>query len=152
MLSRIIATAVALCVFSAPTALVSSAATPQEVLKKLAGTWEIDEGVNQGEEVSEEDLEGTTVVITDKTIVTYDKDQKETYRATFTLDTSKRPIQIDMTAKIKEGASKQALGILEFDDDDEFTICYALPGAERPTKFKSPPGSKIMLFECERDD
>lgn len=152
MTPKQIATTVALCVFSVSFAHADSSRSPQELLKQLTGTWEIEDGVNQGVKLSEEELEGTTMVIQGKTIVTYDKDQNETYRALFTLDTSKKPIQIDMTTQMKRVPPSKALGILKFDEDDEFQIAYALPGADRPAEFKSPEGSKIMLFKCEQDD
>lgn len=123
-----------------------------EVLQKLIGVWEVEEGVNQGEEIPEDELEGTTMKIDKNTMITYDRDKKEKYRATFTLDVSTKPISIDMTTLMKGMPPAKSLGILKFEDDDEFEICYALPGAERPKKFESPLGSRIMLFEAEKED
>lgn len=122
------------------------------VLKKLQGVWEIEEGVNQGTELSEDDLEGTTMVVKDRTIVTFDKDKKETYRATFTLDVTKTPIQIDLTTEMKNVPKSKAMGIVKFEEDDEFELAYALPGANRPKEFESPKDSKIMLFELEKEE
>lgn len=84
-----------------------------ESLQKLMGVWEVEEGINQGIEISEEELEGTTM---------------------------------------KGRPPTMSFGILQFEEEDEFEICYALPGAERPKKFESPKGSKIMLFEVEKKD
>jgi len=152
MFQRIITSGLAFVAIAFTPVYAEDPGSPQDLTKKLAGIWEIEEGVNQGVELSGEELDGTTMVIKGKTIVNYDRDQNETYRATFTLDTSTKPIQIDMIAQMKGVPPANALGILKFDESDEFEICYALPGADRPADFKSPVGSKIMLFECEKED
>lgn len=123
----------------------------QDWIEKLTGVWEIDEGVNQGEKLSEEMLEGSTVVFQKSLIITYDKDRKETYRAKFSLDTSTDPVQITMVSKM-EGKTEKALGIIKFEEQDEVLLCYGLPGAPRPKTFESPAGSRNMLFEIERED
>lgn len=123
-----------------------------EIMRKLKGVWDVEEGVNQGTEIPEEELEGTTMKINKNTIITYDRDENEVYRCTFTLDVSTKPISIDMTTTMKSMPPTKSLGILRFEEDDEFEICYALPGGERPKKFESPKGSKIMLFEVEKED
>ncbi|QDT11944.1 TIGR03067 domain-containing protein [Stieleria marina] len=122
------------------------------VLKLLQGVWEIEEGVNQGKELLEDALKGTTPVVKGKTIVTYDRDQKETYRASFTLDVTKEPVLINMVTQMKQFPDAKAFGILKFEGDDEFSLAYGLPGTPRPTKFKSPVGGKVMLFELEKED
>lgn len=136
----------------ATTAIAHETDDPKDVLKHLQGVWEIEEGVNQGKSLSEADLKGTTMVVKDKMIVTYDKAKKETYRASFTLDTTKKPFQINMITQMKQFPDAKAFGILRFDGDDEFDLAYALPGAPRPSEFKSPSGSKVMLFEMEKED
>lgn len=132
------------------------AADRDEIMKKFTGRWEIDGGVNQGVDVPEERLDGTYTVITAKSIITYDRDQKETYKATYTLNTETDPIQIDMVAQL-EGKGTKSLGIIKFewldlDGEDEFTLAYSLKPGERPTKFESPVGSQIMIFEMEQAD
>lgn len=127
-----------------------------EFMKKFIGTWDIDEGYDQGREIPEEELEGTTTVITKDSITTYDRDKKETYKATYKLDFSHEPVHIDMTATM-EGRTMIALGIIEFeyldlDGDNEFTLAYSLKPGERPENFESPVGSKIMVMEMEQDD
>lgn len=138
--------------FATSAALADQPQEANDVKKLLAGVWEIEEGVNQGEEIPEDEIEGTSMVINADTIITYDKDKKEKYRATFTIDTTKEPICIDMVTYMKGRPPMKSVGILQFEDDDEFELCYALPGFDRPTKFESPKDSKIMLFECERED
>ncbi|WP_199169930.1 TIGR03067 domain-containing protein [Rhodopirellula bahusiensis] len=124
----------------------------QPMLKRLAGVWEVEEGVNQGEEIPEDELEGTIMKIEKDMIITYDREQREVYRAQFTLDETKKPVQIDMITEMKGMPPTKSFGIIKMEEGDEFEICYALPGADRPKEFKSPKGSKVMLFEAERED
>ncbi|MFG0267048.1 MAG: TIGR03067 domain-containing protein [Rhodopirellula sp. JB055] len=124
----------------------------QPLLKRLAGVWEVEEGVNQGEEIPEDELEGTVMKIEKNMILTYDREQREIYRAFFTLDESKKPAHINMTTEMKGMPPMKSFGIIRMTESDEFDLCYALPGEERPTEFKSPKGSKVMLFEAERED
>ncbi|MCC9642029.1 TIGR03067 domain-containing protein [Rhodopirellula sp. JC740] len=120
--------------------------------QRLMGVWDVEEGVNQGEEIPEKELEGTVMKIEKNVIITYDKDQREVYRAMFTLDETKKPVHIDMMTEMKGMPPMKSLGIIKIEDGDEFELCYALPGAERPTKFKSTKENKTMLFEAERED
>jgi len=140
------------CLFANSVGVADAQEVTNNIEKRLAGVWEIEEGVNQGEELSEEELEGTTMVVRGDTIITYDKDENEKYRAIFTIDASKRPIHIDMVTYMKGRPPTKSAGILKFEEPDEFVLCYALPGVDRPAKFESPSNSKIMLFECERED
>ncbi len=129
--------------------------------EKLQGQWEIIGGVNQGRELTNAEVAGTYVTITTNSIVTYDRSQQEKFRAVFTLDESKQPIQITMTNIAKNAPARKGIagetpdtvmasGILKFEGKDKWTLCYALPGEERPTQFASPSGSRIMLFHMQK--
>lgn len=63
---------------------------------------------------------------------------------TYTLDTTKSPIAIDMKAKGGTYDGKTLLGIVKV-DGDTMTICFAEPGKDRPTKFESTAGSGLVL-------
>jgi len=130
----------------------------------LQGRWEIVAGVNQGRELTPTELAGTYVTVTTNSIVTFDVTDQQRYRAVFVLDDTKMPIEITMTSlssdpttekktikqKTDSPANDVATGILKFDGDEKWVLCYALPGADRPTEFKSAAGSKTMLFVLER--
>lgn len=139
--------------------------TKDSVQTKLQGRWEIVAGTNQGQELSEAEVSGTYVTITNNSIITYDRDDRARYQAVFTLDTEMQPVQITMRAVSKEepvkakskdntkaAADKAAAGILKFDGDKKVKLCYSLSGDSRPTEFKSPEGSQIMLFSLERKE
>lgn len=122
-----------------------------DVVQELTGKWDVEAGVNQGERLSEEELDGTTMMIVGKKIVTLDKDKNEKYRATFTVDATNKPIHIDMTTQMQGVPPAKSFGILKLDGDD-LAICYALPGGSRPETFESPEGSKVMLFKCKKKE
>ena len=139
-----------------PSALAVDAEERRDIQQKFMGRWEIDEGYNQGRELTDEEVEGTYTVVTADTITTYDRDQNETYKAKYTINYDTDPIQIDMVATMG-GRSMTALGILDFewldlDGEDEVTLAYSLKPGERPTEFESPEGSKIIVLELEQAD
>lgn len=127
----------------------------EDIRQKLAGHWSIDKGSNQGSEVSPQKLEGNFAVITPTVITTFDREKKETYRASYTVDMRTSPVQIDMTAT-RGGQQVKALGILKFDwlNEDkkkELVIAYSLDPKERPTSFESAAGSSVMVFHMSAD-
>lgn len=143
---RLVATIVGIALINTPTLADHHGS---DLVKKLAGVWEIEDGRNQGESLTEEDLEGK-VIIKGNEIVSYDKDEKELYRATFTVNPDADPIEITMTASMR-GKTLESLGILKLEEkDDEMWLCYGLPDSPRPTEFKSPGDSRNMLFELQR--
>ena len=72
-----------------------------------------------------------------------ERDEHGTYK----LDAKKKPAEIDITPPKEDGTH---LGIFKI-DGDTLTICMSDKGAsERPTKFESPEGSKVMLLTLKR--
>ena len=126
--------------------------TDEKVLQAIQGTWEVDEGYNQGKAIDEDNLDGVKVVIKEKVIVTYDRQEKELYRANFTVDASKSPIAIDMETDMPGMPATKAEGILKFDEEDEWVLCYGLPGQTRPASFDHTKSHQAMIFELEKED
>ncbi|MFG0288193.1 MAG: TIGR03067 domain-containing protein [Rhodopirellula sp. JB044] len=120
------------------------------VMKKLQGVWNVTRGVSQGEDIPKEDLEGTKMKIEDNVIVTYDADENEKYRATFSIDSDVDPIAIDMKTETKGMPPMKSLGIVKLSEGNELEICYALPGIDRPAKFQSKEGEMTMLFIAKK--
>jgi len=137
---------------------------------KLVGTYTISSGEKDGKALPKEHFEGSLVKITDKTVVGTDKDKKEFYSATYTLDTSKTPWVITMTEAKKQekkddkdgkeekkdvqtgradkpAEAASATGLVMV-DGDTLTIIYALPGGKMPTEFKT--GDKQQMFVMKR--
>ncbi len=128
---------------------------------QIQGRWEVVAGVSQGRELLPAEFDGTYVAITVNQIVTTDRDENQRFKAIFVIDESKSPVQITMTSiaedmvedtppKVKQPTNSVASGILKIVTPSQWILCYALPGAEPPTAFDSPVGSKLMLFKLER--
>ena len=128
----------------------------QELKKGLMGVWQLVDGYNQGRKLTPEEIAGTTVVVKDLSMITYDVNQRERYRAKYILDTSSDPAEVTMMAEVDGKPPGKALGILKTVQAEGeqrisgWTLCYGLPGHPRPETFESPPGSGVMLFRMER--
>ncbi len=111
---------------------------------RIRGTWKMVSG-DKGGEKAPEDLvkrfrltlkaDGKLTVVAKE-----DGDQEGTYK----LDTGKKPKQIDITVD-----DKMMEGIYELDGDN-LKLCVAEAGS-RPTEFKAPEGSKVMLIVLKRE-
>jgi uncharacterized protein (TIGR03067 family) len=116
-------------------------------LKKLTGTWTLASGVNDGEKMSEKELEGSKLVIDgDKHDV---KVGETTYKGTHKLDASKKPKTIDIMDTEGPFKDKTVLGIYKF-DGKQFTICFAASGKDRPKGFSAKAGSGQHLHVWKR--
>jgi uncharacterized protein (TIGR03067 family) len=62
----------------------------------------------------------------------------------YTVDTTKTPVAIDMKPKGGNYDGKTLHGIVKV-EGDTMTIAFAEPGKERPTKFESAAGSGVVL-------
>jgi uncharacterized protein (TIGR03067 family) len=121
--------------------------------EEFVGKWRVVEGVSLGTPIPKAQLKGSVTVITRNRITTYNRSQMVTYSATYKLNTTTDPVQIDMTA-INEGKRMKALRIVQFRSLDsgggnEFSLAYSLEPGERPGDFESPVGSKIISMEME---
>jgi len=148
--------------------IVSGDDSKRSIGVQIQGRWEIIAGVNQGRELPLSAVEGNYVAVKDNLFATFDSKENQRYKATFIVDDSTDPVQVKMTTVVQEVVNRVAdgadgtataikvttesvaLGILRIDNPKKWTLCYALPGAERPTSFKSPAGSKVMLFTLEK--
>lgn len=113
---------------------------------KLTGMYRITAGERDGQKIPEGELAGITVRIATNAITTLDKDKKEVFVATYTLDTSRTPWRIHLTATVTpmdKGKGTKAEGLIAA-DGDTVKLVYALPGGQAPTAFKA--GDKQHLF------
>jgi uncharacterized protein (TIGR03067 family) len=105
----------------------------------LKGKWEVTAASFNGNESPA--LKGRVLEFTDSEFTTYDGDKKGRTIA-FKADATTKPKTIDL---LRGSDDVKALGIYEI-EKDELKICYAEPGADRPTKFESAAGSKVFLL------
>ncbi|MBX9628303.1 MAG: TIGR03067 domain-containing protein [Gemmataceae bacterium] len=120
--------------------MASAGLTPAD----LVGGYTILSGEKFGQPEPEERVRGTTVRFTETDVVVSDKDTKETYAATYRLDAGRSPCGITMTATRAPNSGDVAEGLIE-KNGDTIRLIYALPGAEKPTGFRTGP--KQLLFE-----
>ena len=110
----------------------------------LEGGYTIVSGEKAGKAIPEADIKGSIVRFTGDKILGTDKDKKEFFSATYTLDTSKAPWVINMTSK--EPKEAKATGLVK-KEGDTLTLIYALPGGEAPKEFKTKEGQQLFVLK-----
>lgn len=110
----------------------------------LEGGYTIVSGEHGGKAIPEEHIKGSIVKITADLIVGTDKDKKEFFSSSYTLDTSKKPWAITM--KSKEPKEATALGLVK-KEGDTVTIVYATPGGDTPTDFKTKEKQNLFVLK-----
>jgi uncharacterized protein (TIGR03067 family) len=116
----------------------------------IEGAYAIVSGQRDGKAIPEAEIKGAVVNITQGKIVSTDRNAKQFFAATYTVDAGKKPMAIHMTtapAESSPGAEPKkpmtADGLVK-KDGDTLTIIYALPGGKAPTEFKA--GEKQQMF------
>ena len=122
--------------------------TPEkQTAASLEGGYTLVSGEKDGKPIPEAEIKGSIVRFTGDTVLGTDKDKKEFFSATYTLDTSKTPWVITM--KSKEPKESTATGLIK-KDGDTITLIYALPGGEMPKEFMTR--EKQHLFVLKNTD
>ena len=106
----------------------------------LQGKWQVASMERDGEAVPVA-KDAVRVITGDKYEMTLFPDLK--IEGKFKIDPTAKPKTIESTATSGPYKDQELLGIYEL-DGDTLKICYALPGKDRPTEFKSKEG--VMLF------
>jgi uncharacterized protein (TIGR03067 family) len=127
----------------------------QPVMKQsLEGTYTILSVEREGKPAPLSETDGSTVVITKTAIMGTDKDKKEFFSATYTLDLSKTPARISMTRKVlgkdRKMTEETSAGIVKW-DMDKVTIAYALPGGKPPTEFKAGDKQQMIVLRIKQN-
>src|SRR5579875_2513962 len=104
---------------------VNKACTPED----LVGRYRIVSGEKDGIKEPEERIQDTVVTFTKDKVVVVDKDKKERYSASYTLDSTKNPATIVMTSRVEGSAGEIARGLIK-KDSDRIQLIYALPTGE----------------------
>ncbi len=119
----------------------------------LAGNYEIVSGEDNGKDVSDDKIKGSTVRVTSDTIVMVDKEDKEVYVTKYVLDSKTSPCKITMTETGGPRGRKgeKAVGIIE-KDGNNLKLAYAYEGGIVPTEFKTKAGAKQLCFTMKRKE
>jgi uncharacterized protein (TIGR03067 family) len=140
--------------FLTVTALLATAAGPPEdvVKRELAnfqGTWQRVAYTADGTKTPDEQvMKFQLIVRADSTYAVRVQDQT-TVEGTARIDPTGKPKTMDMTPTTGRSKGKLLLGIYELDGDD-YRLCYAAAGKERPRLFSSEPGSGHVLVVYKR--
>ena len=122
---------------------------PKKELKTFQGTWVLVSAVKDGKK--ESGGKGTKLAITgNKYALTQESSAVIGHLGTFTLDPAKKPKATDVTVTDGPDKGKTFLGIYELSSDD-YKVCFAQPGKERPTEFSSKKGGGNLLQIWKRE-
>jgi uncharacterized protein (TIGR03067 family) len=111
---------------------------------KLDGEYTIVSGEKDGKPIPDEKLKGSIVRITGDKIIGTDKDRKELFASTFTINADAKPMQIKMKSTLPE--DMEAVGLIK-KDDVALTIIYALPGGAEPKEFKTKQLQQLFVLK-----
>jgi uncharacterized protein (TIGR03067 family) len=112
----------------------------------LVGGYTIVSGEKYGKPEPPERVAGTIVRFTERDVKVVDKDSRELYVADYTLDATKAPCAIALTATVGPSSGDVAQGLIE-KTGDTIRLIYALPGGAAPTDFHTK--EKQLLFVME---
>jgi uncharacterized protein (TIGR03067 family) len=116
--------------------------------KRWEGTWAGVSVVNNGERMPDERAQKLRLTLTADRYKTELGDQV-LFDSTYTVDATKSPAHIDIIGTEGDLKGKSALGLLTA-DGDTLTLCYVMPGSDRPAALESPAGSRITLLVMKR--
>jgi uncharacterized protein (TIGR03067 family) len=119
-------------------------------LKRMEGTWTVVAHETDGKKLTAEENKKVDVklIVKDGTYTIY-FDGKKALTGKMKLDADKKPKQIDAVAEEGPYKGKAMLGIYELKGDD-MRVCFAQPGKDRPTAFRTEKGSGLMLLGYRR--
>jgi uncharacterized protein (TIGR03067 family) len=112
-------------------------------LKSLEGTWKLVAAEREGEKAPEDMLKNSSLTIKGGKYEA--KLGDDTHEGKLKLDPTKKPKTLDAT----ESSDQTLLGIYEL-KGDEFKVCLAEPGKDRPKEFSAAQGSGQMILVWKR--
>lgn len=117
-------------------------------LDKFQGNWQLISMERDGKKTPQEDAKKITLTIQGNKFVLR-RDAVVISEVTMTLDTSKKPKEIDETITTGPNKGKVFSAIYEI-DDEHHKICFAATGKERPTAFSSSSGQILQVWKREK--
>jgi len=119
--------------------------------ESIQGTWKIVGMESDGNPVPEEGFKQVQFVFVGEKFRIIDKSgEHETIEAAFKLDPTKNPTTLDPTFLNSPLKGKKVPCIYELKGDD-LKLAWPEPGKEdRPTEFKTAPGSDVALYVLKR--
>ena len=118
-------------------------------LEKLAGGWTCVSATNDGKAVAEETVKKLHLTVTKEGRYKTELGNQVLFDSTCKVDPARNPRHIDLIGTECANKGKAAQGIYKL-DGDTLTICYTMPGQERPKAFESQAGSGATLVVWKR--
>jgi|SRR3954471_4109719 uncharacterized protein (TIGR03067 family) len=118
------------------------------IMKDLLGSWTCVSAVIDGKPLTEGTAKELRLTLTADRYKT-ERGEQVLFDSTYKVDASKAPAQIDMIGTEGDLKGETAPGILQL-DGDTLTMCYVMPGKERPTAFESQPNTGATLAVWKR--
>jgi uncharacterized protein (TIGR03067 family) len=117
-------------------------------MKKQEGDWVLVSSFSDGKKLPAEVVKAMRRTIKGNKF-TVTRMGETVASGTFTVDPTKKPKTIDVKRATGPDKDKPMLGIYELDGDN-YKVCFAPPGKERPTKFFSKAGTGHVLSVWKR--
>ena len=117
--------------------------------QELAGTWQAVSYALDGNKATEDQMSRTRLVFDAEGNGAASLDGKVFIAAKTKIDPLDNPPAIDFSYVVGDFKGQTSLGIYEV-ENDKLSICRALPGKPRPTKFESTAGSGLTLMTYSR--
>ncbi len=118
-------------------------------LKKMQGDWVVVSMEADGMRIPDDDAQALFRNVKDDKYTVF-RYRKVAGKGTIKLDATKKPRAIDAIPDSAAAKGKAILGIYEF-DGDKLKLCFAPPGMDRPTEFRSKEGSGHTLTVWQRE-
>lgn len=128
----------------------SKPATPTSdaIASPLEGDYTIESGEKDGKAIPADHFKGSIVQITASAITGTDKDRKEFFACTYTLDGKTEPWTIRMKSTSPK-TGEEAMGLVKR-SGDTVTLIYALPGGDMPSNFKTKEKQHMFVLKNAR--
>jgi uncharacterized protein (TIGR03067 family) len=120
-------------------------------LKQFVGDWVMVSGEREGQKLPDEQVKASKITWKDKDVVVVTPHQsKDPIKGTTTVDPTKSPKQMDWVRSAGPDAGKTFQAIYEFIGPDQYRVCFAPAGKDRPKEFTTKAGTGHMLHVWKR--
>lgn len=120
-------------------------------LSKFQGAWVMVAGEKDGERIADDLVKKNKIVWNGKKAELDSPHQsKEKLKVTIALDPTKKPKQMDWVRDTGPDTGKTMYAIYEWIDPDQYRVCFAPAGKDRPKEFATKPGSGHFLHVWKR--
>jgi uncharacterized protein (TIGR03067 family) len=127
-----------------------SKAEAKKTMRELEGVWTCESATINGRKLDEATVKSLKLTLKGEQYKT-ERGDEVLFDSTYSLDTKADPKRIEMIGTEGDLMGKAALGIYRL-DKDRLTMCYTMPGKERPKEFKSEEKSEAYLLVWRRAD